>query len=94
MRIDESELLQDLRVVDAHAEGEEVVVALYGGAANAGEVVRFRFGDQAERESQLRRVLRWRRAAAPLALLRYGTTTALLDERALLERATESTRKR
>ena len=89
MRIDESALLQDLRVFDAHAEGNDLVVALYGGASNACEVVRFRFSDMTEREQQLRRVLRWRRAGSPLALLRYGTTTALLDERALLERAME-----
>ena len=89
MRIDESGLLQDLRVFDAHVEGVELVVALYGGTANACEVVRFRFADQGERDQQLRRVQRWRRAASPLALLRYGTTTALLDERALLERAME-----
>ena len=86
MRIGESDLIQGLRVYGVAVEGSEIFVDLYGGADDVRSVC-FSFTDRVERRDQVTRLRRWQRDATVCALLRYGTTTSLLSEEALVARA-------
>jgi len=86
VRIEETDLIQSLRVYGVAVEGSEIFVDLYGGADDVHSVC-FTFTDRTERRDQVTRLRRWQRDATVCALLRYGTTTSLLSEEALVARA-------
>ena len=86
VRIRESDLIQGLRVYGVAVEGSEIFVDLYGGLDDVHSVC-FTFVDRTQRRDQVTRLRRWQRDATVCALLRYGTTTSLLSEEALVARA-------
>jgi hypothetical protein len=89
MRFDESDLLQDLGVLAAVEDGDDLFVSIYGGRDNACGSVRFTFPVAAERARHLSVLRRWAADGAPVALLSRGDTMTLFSEAALLARAVE-----
>jgi hypothetical protein len=90
MRIDETDLLQDLLVFDVQRDGNDVHVDLYGGRDNVCGSVRFTFPDPADRRRNLNQLRDWMHDGIPVALLAYGDTITLLSERALLDRCLQA----
>jgi hypothetical protein len=89
MRLDEGDLLQDLGVVAAIEDGENVYVSIYGGRDNACGSVRFTFADAATRRRHLTVLRRWAAEDTPVALLSRGDKMTIFSEAALLARAIE-----
>jgi hypothetical protein len=89
MRLDEGDLLQDLGVVAAIEDGENVYVSIYGGRDNACGSVRFTFPDPTVRARHLAVLSRWALEDTPVALLSRGDSMTLFSEAALLARAIE-----
>lgn len=86
-RIDESDLVQDLRVLAVVEAGDDLLVSVYGGPTKACGLVRFTFEDRAERRTQRRRLERWRDEERPVSLLTTGRSVRLFCERTALARA-------
>jgi hypothetical protein len=83
-RVGEVEILQDLRVFSCRADGEDLVVSLYGGTTCACGSVRWEGGMG---RSRLRQLRRWRDEGTPVTYIRRGTTVTLVDEDALIRGA-------
>jgi hypothetical protein len=89
MRLDEGDLLQDLGVVAAVEDGDNVYVSIFGGRDNACGSVRFTFPDAEVRARHLAVLRRWAGEGTPVALLSRGDAMTLFSEAALLARAIE-----
>lgn len=83
-RVGEVEILQGLRVYSCRAEGDDLIVSLYGGATCACGSVRWEGGMARSRMRQLRR---WRDEGTSVTYIKRGTTVTLIDEGALLRGA-------
>ena len=90
MRFEETDLLQDLGILAAVEDGEDIYVSIYGGRDNACGSVRFTFPDAAARSRHLGVLRRWAQDGTPVALLSRGDTMTIFSEAALLARATEA----
>jgi hypothetical protein len=80
-------LLCDLRVFDVTVEGDDVIVSVYGGSANACGAVRFTLPENAERQRYAQLARGWVRENVPVTLRQTGGDATLVNERALLDRA-------
>jgi len=89
MRFGETELLQDLGVLAAQEEGEQLIVSLYGGRKSSCGAVRFTIPDATERQQMLALLHEWIRIDEPVSLLDRGNEMSLFSERPVLRRATE-----
>jgi precorrin-3B methylase len=89
MRFEESDLLQDLGIVAAVEDGDDIYVSIYGGRDNACGSVRFTFPDAPARARHLAVLQRWATDGTPVALLSRGDTMTIFSEAALLARAAE-----
>ncbi len=83
------EILQDVLVLDVTVEGADVTVDIYGSHSNVCGSVRFTFPVRAERMLQVRLLQRWQREHTPLTFVSHGTTVALTNDAALVERAAD-----
>jgi hypothetical protein len=84
------ELFQDLAILGVMTDGDDVLVDVYGGRDNVCANVRFTFAEPRERASSVARLRRWQVQRAALSLVVQGDRVQLLSERALFERALES----
>jgi hypothetical protein len=89
VRLGEGDLLQDLGIVGAVQDGDDVYVSIYGGRDNACGSVRFTFPDAHLRARHLMVLKRWAEEGTTVALMSRGDTMTLFSEAALLARAIE-----
>jgi hypothetical protein len=85
--IGERDVVQDLCVLDAHEDGEDLVVSLYGSKRNVCGTVRFRLTDARARRRSLQLVTRWANRNHPVTLVRTDGSMSLVSERSILQRA-------
>lgn len=83
------EVLQDVLVLDIVVEGADVTVDIYGSHSNVCGSIRFTFLVRAERVGQVRLLRRWERDQTPLTFVSHGSTVALTNDAALVERAAD-----
>ena len=87
MWIGERDVVQDLSILEAHEDGEDLVVSLYGSRRNVCGTVRFRLRDVKARRRSLALVKRWSKRDLPVTLVRTDGAMSLVSERSILERA-------
>jgi hypothetical protein len=80
-------LLSDLRVFGVAVDGNDVIVSVYGGSANACGAVRFTLAEPADRQRYAQLARGWVRDDIPVTLRQSGGDATLVNERALLDRA-------
>jgi len=81
---DQSEVLQDLFVLDLEVDGSVVHVDVYGGPENACGSVHFSFENETERDRHVRTLRQWAETQVSVTLVVCGSRLALVNDRSLL----------
>lgn len=77
------EVLTDVVVLGTTVEGDDVLVDLYGSAANICGSVRFTFSDPVEHRDMAALLEAWASSGKPLTFVRRGASVSLQDDKQL-----------
>lgn len=84
-------ITHDLRILGAEQDGNELVIDLYGGPANACGSVRFTFSDPDVLHARCQLVQSWCETEQRVALFTNNSTIVLIDEQHLSEQSDPET---
>ena len=85
------EVLTDVVVLGTTVDGADVLVDLYGSAANICGSVRFTFADAAQHREMTTLLTGWALSARPLTFVRRGASVSLQDDHQLYGDQLEAT---